>query len=107
TLVAYGGFMPNGWGTVLAGVTSVIFALCGAEIATIAAAEAHEPARTIARITGTVALRILLFYFVSIALIVSVIPWTQVVPGKSPFAAALVYMHIPYAGDIMNGVVLV
>jgi len=106
-LTAHGGFAPHGWAAVLGGVTSVIFALCGAEIATIAAAEAHEPARTIARITGSVALRILLFYFLSIALIVSVIPWSAVVPGKSPFAAALDYMRIPHAGDIMNLVVLV
>src|SRR4029077_2102759 len=38
-LTAHGGFAPFGVVSVLAGVTSVIFALCGAEIATIAAAE--------------------------------------------------------------------
>lgn len=106
-LVAHGGFVPNGWGAVLAGVTSVIFALCGAEIATIAAAESQEPARTIARITGSVALRILLFYLLSIGLIVSVMPWTSIVSGQSPFAATLSFMQIPHAGDIMNFVVLV
>ena len=42
----------------IGGVTSVIFALCGAEIATVAAAESHAPAKTIARMTGSVALRI-------------------------------------------------
>ena len=106
-LVDHGGFAPHGWGSVLAGVTSVIFALTGAEIATIAAAESHEPVRTIARITSTVALRIMLFYLVSIFLIVAVIPWTSVEQGHSPFAAALDSMAIPHAGDIMNLVVLV
>ena len=106
-LVAHGGFAPKGWGAVLGGVTSVIFALCGAEIATIAAAESREPAKTIARMTGSVALRILLFYILSIGLIVSVLPWTAVVPGQSPFAAALAVMQIPAAETIMNGVVLV
>jgi L-asparagine transporter-like permease len=106
-LVAHGGFVPNGWGAVLAGVTSVIFALCGAEIATIAAAESQEPARTIARITGSVALRILLFYLLSIGLIVSIMPWTSIVPGQSPFASVLNFMQIPYAGEIMNIVVLI
>ncbi|WP_404710418.1 amino acid permease [Sphingomonas sp. MMS24-J13] len=106
-LTAHGGFAPQGWGAVIGGVTSVIFALCGAEIATIAAAESHEPARTIARITGSVALRILLFYFCSIALIVSVLPWTDIVPGKSPFAAALAHMGIPGAATMMSAVVLV
>ncbi len=37
--------MPNGPMSVLAGVTTVIFSLVGAEIATIAAAESDEPAR--------------------------------------------------------------
>lgn len=106
-LVNYGGFAPKGWAVVLAGVTSVIFALCGAEIATIAAAESNAPARTIARMTASVALRILLFYVVSIALIVTVLPWTQIVPGKSPFTAALAAMNIPGAATIMNLVVLV
>ena len=106
-LVSHGGFAPKGWVAVLSGVTSVIFALCGAEIATIAAAESQEPARTIARITGSVAVRILLFYLLSIGLIVSVMPWTDIVPGRSPFAAALSFMAIPHAGDIMNVVVLV
>jgi GABA permease len=45
-LVSHGGFMPHGWVPMLAGVTSVIFALTGAEIATVAAAESADPART-------------------------------------------------------------
>lgn len=106
-LTSHGGFAPMGWGAVVGGVTSVIFALCGAEIATIAAAESHEPARTIARITGSVALRILLFYLGSMALIVSMLPWNQIVPGKSPFAAALVHIGIPGSGMLMSMVVLV
>ncbi len=106
-LTAHQGFAPYGAKSVLGGVTSVIFALCGAEIATIAAAESAEPRRTIARLTGTVTLRILLFYVLSIFLIVSVVPWTQIVPGTSPFATALAAMKIPYAAMIMNVVVLI
>src|SRR5262245_58374278 len=37
-LHANGGFAPFGWMAVLAGVTTILFSLCGAEIATIAAA---------------------------------------------------------------------
>ncbi len=106
-LTIHGGFAPFGVVAVLAGVTSVIFALCGAEIATIAAAESAEPARTIARMTGTVTLRILLFYVLSVALIVAIVPWTEIVPGYSPFATALETMAIPGAATIMNIVVLI
>ncbi|MES2302745.1 MAG: amino acid permease, partial [Pseudomonadota bacterium] len=106
-LTVHGGFAPKGWGAVVGGVTSVIFALCGAEIATVAAAESHAPARVIARMTGSVALRILLFYVDSLILIVAVQPWNTVVPGQSPFASSLGLMGIPGAATIMNVVVLV
>ncbi|MFT3967568.1 MAG: amino acid permease [Sphingobium sp.] len=106
-LTAHSGFMPKGPLSVLAGVTTVIFSLVGAEIATIAAAESAEPAKTIARMTGSVALRILFFYILSIFLIVSVVPWTEIKPGVSPFAVALSRMDIPGAATIMNLIVLV
>ena len=48
-LTAHNGFVPNGWGVVLAAATSTIFSLVGAEIATIAAAESEEPAKVISR----------------------------------------------------------
>jgi GABA permease len=105
-LYAHGGFMPFGWVAVLAGVTTVVFSLCGAEIATIAAAESNESTRVISRMTITIVARILLFYVVSILLVLAVVPWTEVVPGQSPFAAALTRTHIPGAGTIMNLIVL-
>jgi L-asparagine transporter-like permease len=101
------GFMPFGVESVLAGVTSVIFALCGPEIATIAAAETPNAAPLIARLTINVALRIALFYIVSIALIVCVVPWRNIESGFSPFTAALQVIHVPFAAAIMNLVVLV
>ena len=106
-LTVHGGFVPHGWGAVLAGVTSVIFALTGAEIATVAAAESSAGERVIARMSLTVALRILVFYVLSIALIVSVMPWTDIRPGYSPFASALATVGIPAAETIMNVIVLV
>ena len=45
-LTSHGGFMPFGISAVLAGTTSVIFALTGAEIATIAAAERPRGVRS-------------------------------------------------------------
>lgn len=106
-LTAHGGFTPFGWGAVLAGVTSVIFALTGAEIATVAAAESNAGPRIIARMSATVALRILIFYVLSIALIVSVMPWNEIRPGHSPFASALARIGIPASETIMHAIVLV
>ncbi len=105
-LLSHGGFAPFGTLSVIAGVTSVIFAFVGAEIVTIAAVESDEPARSIAKLTSSVALRILLFYMVSITLIVAVVPWVAVRPGVSPFAQALGVIGIRGAETIMNVVVL-
>ena len=105
-LVSHGGFAPFGTLAILAGVVSVIFAFVGAEIVIIAAAESNEPARAVARLTSSVAVRILLFFVVSIGLIVSVVPWDTITPGVSPFAVALGAVGIKGAATIMNLVVL-
>jgi len=103
----HGGFAPNGWGLVLAAVASTIFTMCGAEIATIAAAESKEGARVIARLSLSVSVRILVFYVISLALIVAVLPWNSVVAGYSPFAATLEAIHVPGGKFIMTCLVLV
>jgi GABA permease len=106
-LTQHGGIAPNGWAIVVAAATSTIFTLVGAEIATIAAAESEEPAKVISRMTVSVTLRILIFYILSILLIVAVVPWTEIVPKVSPFATTLAYMGLPAGKLIMEAVVLV
>ena len=58
-LAAYGGFTPHGWIAVLAAVPTVFFAMTGAEITTIAAAESAQPGRAVARMGSAVIWRIL------------------------------------------------
>lgn len=106
-LTAHGGFAPAGIAAIFAGVATTIFSLCGAEIATLAAAESEAGAKTIARMTISVSVRILIFFVLSIFLIVSVVPWTEIQPGISPFAQALSEMGYPSADLIMNAIVLV
>ncbi len=106
-LTAHGGFAPAGVAAIFAGVSTTIFSLCGAEIATLAAAESQEGAKTIARMTISVSLRILIFFVLSILMIVSVVPWSEIQTGVSPFAHALRVMGYPAADLIMNAIVLV
>ena len=105
-LVDHGGFTPHGWIAVLAAVPTVFFAMTGAEITTIAAAESAQPGRAIARMSTTVIWRILTFYVISLFLIVSVTPWNTVRSGESPFTLALNTMHVPWAGTIMSVIIL-
>ncbi len=105
-LVNYGGLAPNTWLAVLAAVPTVFFAMTGAEITTVAAAESAQPERAIAKMSSSVIWRILIFYVVSVFLIVSVVPWTSVRSGESPFTLALNTMHVRWAGEIMSVIIL-
>jgi GABA permease len=53
-----------------------------------------------------VMVRIVLFYVGSIFLIVCIVPWNQIVPGHSPFVAAMERINVPGAAVLMNFVVL-
>jgi len=105
SLFSYAAFVPNGSLSILVAVPAVIFSICGAEIAAIAAAESSEPGKNVSKLAVAVIFRVLLFYLGSILVIVSVISWTDVVPGQSPFVAALERMDVPYASEAMNFIV--
>ncbi|HXP65406.1 MAG TPA: amino acid permease [Steroidobacteraceae bacterium] len=101
-----GGFTPHSWVAVIAAAPAVFFAMTGAEITTVAAAESEQPGKAIAKMTSAVIWRILIFYVVSLFLIVCVIPWNTVVSGESPFTLALKTMNVPWAPAIMSTIIL-
>jgi GABA permease len=105
-LTAHGGFFPEGAITALSGVVIVIFAFVGAEIVTIAAAESSEPEKAVAKATNAVVWRVLVFYVLSVFLVVCVVPWNDTRLGDSPFITALGQIGIPGAADFMNAIVV-
>jgi GABA permease len=106
TLTGDGGVFPNGLTTVLTAIPIVIFSMMGSEVATIAAVESTRPAENIARAVRTVALRILIFYVLSIAVVIAIVPWRTLPIGFSPFIVALNAMHIRGAAPVMSVIVL-
>lgn len=106
TLTGDGGLFPNGLRTVLTAIPIVIFSMMGSEVATIAAVESDRPAENIARAVRTVALRILIFYVLSIAVVIAIVPWRTLPVGFSPFIVALNAMRIPGAAPVMAVIVL-
>ncbi len=106
-LTGKGGFLPNGWSGVTSGVLAVVFAFGGLEVVTIAAAESDDPARAVGRAVRSAVWRILFFYVGSMLVIVTLLPWSSIVPGKSPYVAVLDHIGVPGAGQIMNIVVFV
>ncbi|WP_258921871.1 GABA permease [Heyndrickxia coagulans] len=105
-LTGHGGFMPNGFGSVLLGITVVIFSFMGTEIVAVAAGESSEPARAVRTATNSVIWRILIFYVGSIAVVATLLPWNSANILKSPFVAVLEHVGIPAAAQIMNFIVL-
>ncbi|CAE6797981.1 amino acid permease [Paraburkholderia haematera] len=105
TLFSHGGLMPKGIGPVLSGAVAATGFYFGAEIVTIAAAEAHEPVKAVAKATNSVITRVLIFYVGSILLVVALVPWDS--PRMAtPYVSALDAMGIPAAANVMNAIVL-
>ncbi|MGW7574099.1 amino acid permease [Streptomyces sp. NPDC054765] len=106
-LTGQGGFLPHGWAGVISGVLAVVFAFGGLEVVTIAAAESDDPVRAVGRAVRSAVWRILFFYVGSMLVIVTLLPWSSMQPGKSPYVAVLDSIGVPGAGQIMNIVVFV
>lgn len=102
----HGGIFPHGVIALLSIIPTILFTMMGSEIATVAAAESSEPGKNVARVTRSLGVRITLFYVAAVGLILMILPWTAIVPGKSPFVAAMVAMGIPGAAFIMRIAVL-
>jgi len=104
-LTAHGGFAPNGLLPILTGAVASTGFYFGAELVTIAAAEAAEPAKAVATATNSVVSRTLFFYVGSILLVVCLVPWNSAAID-TPYVSALNAMGIPAAAQIMNAVIL-
>jgi len=105
-LTSHGGFFPHGVGAIFSSIVIVVFSMVGAEIATVAAAESHDPEKAIAKATQSVILRVATFFVGSMILLVCIVPWNDNQLGASPYVAAFSTMGIPYADQVMNAVVL-
>jgi GABA permease len=105
-LTAHGGIAPKGWVPVVAAVTTVFFSMVGPEITTVAAAESKDPEKAVVRMATSISWRILFFYVVSLFLIVSVVPWTRIVPGESPFTLALNVIGFDWGSAAMSFIIL-
>src|SRR5690606_36917681 len=77
-LFDHGRFFPNGiWG-LLTSFTIVIFAFGGVEIIGVTAGEAQNPKKVIPAAINSVPVRILLFYVLTLGVIMCILPWNQI-----------------------------
>jgi len=107
-LTQHGGFFPAGWKGVWLSLTITVTSYMGVEIIAVTAGEAERPEITIPRAMRNIVYRLIGFYILAIAIMVTMVPWNQgggTLSG-SPFVSAFAAAHIPYAAAIMNFVVL-
>ncbi|GBQ73910.1 amino acid permease [Asaia bogorensis] len=102
---SHDGFFPHGWGAILATVPTVLFSMIGSESATVAAAESENAEENLARVTRTIGVRVTLFYILSVILILTLVPWTAIEPGYSPFVTVMRHIGVPGAATLMQIVV--
>ncbi len=105
-LWSHGGFFPNGLGGFLACFTVVMFAFGGVETVGIAAGEADNPKVSIPKAINTLPVRILLFYVLTLAIIMSLYPWNEITGETSPFVQIFEGLGIGAAAHILNLVVV-
>lgn len=103
---SHGGMFPNGLTGFLAGFQIAIFAFVGIELVGTTAAETKDPERNLPKAINAIPIRVILFYVLSLTVVMSVTPWTQVVADKSPFVELFLLAGIPTAAIVMNLVVL-
>jgi L-asparagine transporter-like permease len=105
--LAYGGFFPMGlWGMWVA-VIIALFSYLSIEMIAVAAGEAAQPEVAIVRAFRSTVLRLILFYLLTLALVLAIVPWTQAGIDESPFVKVMRALHVPGATGVFNFVILV
>lgn len=101
-----GGFFPNGlWGMWIAIFIS-LFSYLSIEMIAVSAGEAKEPEKAVPMALKSAVVRLVLFYIITLALMLMVVPWKSAGGDTSPFVKVFEIMNIPGAAGIMNFVVL-
>ncbi len=104
-----GGLFPHGLGGIWLAVIVAVFSYNGIEVIAVTSGETKDPARAIPAALRTMAMRLFLFYVLSLAIIVTVAPWASMagkVVTQSPFVSVFSHVGVRNAAGVMNFVVL-
>ncbi|GIN85945.1 amino acid permease [Heyndrickxia sporothermodurans] len=102
-----GGFFPNGlWGMWI-GIFISLFSYLSIEMIAVSAGEAKEPEKAVPIALRSAVVRLILFYLLTLSLMLMIVPWNKAGGDESPFVKVMDIIHIPGAAGIMNFVVLI
>lgn len=110
-----GGFLPNGFSGLFMAFAFIMFAFGGVEMLGFAAAETEQPRKVIPKAINQIIVRVFLFYVGSIAILLSLTPWQDLVMqlkatgstyNSSPFVLVFAGLGEHTAAHILNFVII-
>lgn len=84
-LRSHDGFLPRGVDGLVASSVVVMFAYGGAEVTDIIDGETQDPDKAVPKVINAVPTRILLFYMLTMYMLMAVFLWTDIDGQSSPF----------------------
>ena len=106
TNITDAGLFPNGAFAIIMTMLAVNFAFSGTELIGVTAGETKDPDKAIPKASHTTLFRLVIFFIGSIVVMASLIPWQDAGVDESPFVLVFNSIGLPFAGDVMNFVVL-
>jgi AAT family amino acid transporter len=104
---SHGGFAPHGLKGLVNSLLVVIYSYGGSELIAITVSETEDPKTAIPKAIKGVMGRIISFYIVPMILLLIIYRWdTLAATTASPFVMVFQKMHIPFATDIVNFVIV-
>lgn len=101
-----GGWFPHGWEGFFASFALTLFAFGGIETIGLAITETKDPQKNIAKAINTIPIRIILFYVLTIAVLIIIYPWNKIGVDGSPFVKMFSSLGIHSAANILNIIVI-
>ncbi|CAK8053476.1 amino acid permease [Eupransor demetentiae] len=101
------GWLPHGWGPIIATVLTANFAYSGTEMIGVAAGETKNPAKMVPQAIKRTLIILIVLFIGAIVVMGSLLAPSDKALVTSPFVEILNQASIPYAADVMNAVLII
>lgn len=104
-----GGPFPHGFSGIWMAVIMAVFSFVSIEVIAVTSGEAENPRESVPRAMRSMLLRLLLFYFLALGVVLAVTPWNHAgaaVVTESPFVKVFASFGLTGAATLMNFVII-
>ncbi|KXS45742.1 MAG: amino acid permease [Candidatus Frackibacter sp. T328-2] len=102
----HGGFFPNGVLGLLSSMLMILLSFGGVVVTGMAASETKSPSQSVPKAIKRIVFSLLILYVSALSVLLALVPWNQISTDASPFTIVFRIVNFPYAGSIMNFVIL-